>query len=288
LRQDWDRTCLDSDPLLFPHRYERPEDQEVAAFIASSFAFGRVASIKNSVEKVLAMLGANPAEFLRNRAPAWDGVAEGKANVHRWVFREDLEALFHALSVTLSSEGSLEALFDAGDDGKGDTVEALDRFFQTLRQRLPVPGSATASSSSRGLKFLLPRPAQGGASKRAHLFLRWVVRQDGFDLGIWRRAKVTPARLLLPMDTHVHRICGYLGLTTRKTADLAAVREATAALRGFRPEDPTAYDWAISRMGILAECVTELTRSHCERCRLEPVCQMSLVRGDRPPPAPPW
>jgi uncharacterized protein (TIGR02757 family) len=83
------------------------------------------------------------------------------------------------------------------------------------------------------------------------LFLRWMIRTEGFDLGLWTGGRFTPVRLLLPMDTHVHRIARTLGLTRRPTADLAAAREATGWLRRLKPEDPVAYDWPLSRLGIL-------------------------------------
>lgn len=111
-----------------------------------------------------------------------------------------------------------------------------------------------------------------------------MVRTEGFDLGLWTGGRFTPSRLLLPMDTHVHRISTYLGLTRRKTADLAASREATAWLRRLAPEDPVAYDWSLSRLGILAECVREKTRRHCERCAVRPVCRVSLVPASAPSP----
>ena len=104
-----------------------------------------------------------------------------------------------------------------------------------------------------------------------------MIRTEGFDLGLWTGGRFTPARLLLP-DGHArppHR--AYLGLTRRPTADLAAAREATGWLRVLNPEDPVAYDWALSRLGILAECVTERTRRHCERCAVRPVCRASLI-----------
>jgi uncharacterized protein (TIGR02757 family) len=104
-----------------------------------------------------------------------------------------------------------------------------------------------------------------------------MVRTEGFDLGLWTDGRFTPARLLLPMDTHVHRIARYLGLTRRPAADLAAAKEATGWLRRLNPEDPVADDWSLSRLGILAECVTERTRRHCERCAVRPVCGASLV-----------
>jgi hypothetical protein len=85
----------------------------------------------------------------------------------------------------------------------------------------------------------------------------------------------------------VHRISTYLGLTRRKSADLRAAREATTWLKRIAPEDPVAFDWAISRLGILAECVRERTKRHCERCAVRPVCRVSLVPAELPKAEPP-
>lgn len=292
LRAEWRGRRLDSDPLAFPHRYARPEDREVAAFLAASLAFGRVASIQSSVGRVLAALGPSPAAFL----DGWDerpipGLARF---VHRWVTGEDVEEFLRMVKRARAAHGSLGALFAKGDHEKellegeesrseagggagADYVPALSTFLRSLRAL-----SQSSDDASRGLSFLLPSPSSGSACKRAHLFLRWMVRTGDLDLGLWTGGRFSPARLLLPMDTHVHRISRYLGLTRRKTADLAASREATAWLSRLSPGDPVAYDWALSRLGILAECVDARTRRHCERCAVAPVCRERLDPPARP------
>jgi len=269
LRDEWTTAPLSSDPLEFAHRYSAAGDREVAAFLAASLAFGRVASIRKALERVLAPLD-EPARFLDR----WDGrrIAGLDRVVHRWVTAADLHALLRAVAWARRESGSLEALLVKGDDGGADLTVALDRFFQALRAR------SGERVPSRGLKFLLPRPEEGGACKRAHLFLRWTVRSGAPDLGLWKSGRLSPARLLLPMDTHVHRISRYLGLTRRPTADLAASREATAVLRRVDAGDPVSFDWALSRLGILTECVKEIRRSHCERCAVSPICRMSKLR----------
>jgi uncharacterized protein (TIGR02757 family) len=275
LERTWRGRRLDSDPLLFPHRYERPEDREVAAFLASSLAFGRVPSIRSSLERLFGALGTSPASTLRERGgdvPGLDGF------VHRWVDAGSLRPFLGALGETLRAEGSLKALFAAGDEGGPDYVGALDRFFSVLRKRTGVP----EGGSPPGLRFLLPVPGGGSACKRAHLFLRWTVRTGDVDLGLWRGDGFSPARLLLPMDTHVHRISRYLGLTARPTADLRAAREATSWLSRIEPADPVRFDWALSRLGILAECVRDPHLSRCDGCAVRPVCQAASPAG-RPP-----
>lgn len=270
LRRDWSSRRLDSDPLAFAHRFADAGDREVVAFLAASLAFGRVASIRTSVEKILTAMGPTPAEFLER----WDERPLGalRAFRHRWVSGEDVEDFLRMVKRARRAHGSLGALFAAGDAGGDDFVATLSSFHRNL-----IFLSSSFSVPSRGLKFLLPAPEGGSACKRSHLFLRWMVRTEGFDLGLWAGGRFTPARLLLPMDTHVHRIATYLGLTRRPAADLAASREATGWLKFLNPEDPVAYDWALSRLGILAECVTERTRRHCERCAVRPVCRASLI-----------
>jgi uncharacterized protein (TIGR02757 family) len=270
LRDEWNGQRLESDPLVFAHRYPKPEDREVVAFLASSFAFGRVASIQASLEKILVALGPSPARFLDGY---YGGPLPLKKFKHRWVTLADLELFLLAIARARREHGSLRNLFAECDLGEPDFVPALERFYAELAFYSAVPDA----DATRGLRFLLPSPGQGSACKRAHLFLRWMVRATGFDLGLWTGARFDASRLLLPMDTHVHRISTYLGLTRRKAADLAASREATEWLRKIAPDDPVAYDWAISRLGILAECVRERTRRHCERCAVRPVCRVSLL-----------
>ncbi|MHB1046214.1 MAG: TIGR02757 family protein [Thermoanaerobaculia bacterium] len=278
LEEEWRGRRLDSDPLELPHRYAAPADREVVAFLAASLAFGRVGSIRGSAERLLLALGPSPAAALAEDAadgPQLDGF------VHRWVDSRSLRPFLRAVGATLRSEGSLAALFAAGDDGGSDYVPALDRFFAALRERSGV----SPRVAPRGLLFLLPSPGNGSACKRAHLFLRWVVRSGDLDLGLWREGRFSPSRLLLPMDTHVHRISRYLGLTARPTADLKAAREATAGLARIDPEDPVRFDWALSRLGILAACVRDPRRSLCGDCAVRPVCRAASPDGRPPVPS---
>jgi uncharacterized protein (TIGR02757 family) len=275
LRDEWHGRRLDSDPLVFAHAMRTPEDQEVVAFLSASLAFGRVASIQASIRRVLDALGASPARFLEG----WHGEPiPGLARFrHRWVGRDDMKRFLLAVARARREHGSLRNLFAACDSarrhdrGEEDFVGALDLFYTELRALAGGP------PFTRGLAFLLPEAGGGSACKRAHLFLRWMVRTGDPDLGLWNGSRFDAARLLLPMDTHVHRISTYLGLTERRSADLRAAREATSWLRRIDPDDPTAFDWALSRLGILAECVREKTRRHCERCVVRPVCRVSLV-----------
>jgi uncharacterized protein (TIGR02757 family) len=95
-------------------------------------------------------------------------------------------------------------------------------------------------------------------------------RKDGLDPGPWTR--IDPARLVVPLDTHVARIARYVGLLSRATADWKAALEVTSALRRMDAADPVRYDYALCRLGILGTCPRRRERRKCAECPLFEVC----------------
>jgi uncharacterized protein (TIGR02757 family) len=96
--------------------------------------------------------------------------------------------------------------------------------------------------------MLLPSPGRGSACKRLNLFLRWMVRSDEVDTGVWQG--VAASKLIVPLDTHMHRIAGQMGLTQRKQPDMRTALEITDRFRSIAPMDPVRYDFALTRLGI--------------------------------------
>src|SRR5699024_9985329 len=114
-----------------------------------------------------------------------------------------------------------------------DPKQALVGFARALRA-VPLAPLRARLGPERGLDHLLPVAKGDGASKRLHLFLRWMVRgPDSIDFGIWR--KLSKAALVIPLDTHIARISRRLGLTRRKGLGFKTALEITAALRRFDP-----------------------------------------------------
>jgi len=99
-----------------------------------------------------------------------------------------------------------------------------------------------------------------------------MVRRDAIDPGGW--TAIPRAALVTPIDTHVARIASYLGLTTRKTPDLAMAREVTVALRALAPDDPLRYDFALCHLGIAGDCPSRPVREVCARCPLRTACRI--------------
>ena len=61
---------------------------------------------------------------------------------------------------------------------------------------------------------------------------------------------MSAAKLLVPLDTHMHRICGQLGICASKQAHARAAMSITEAFRSIAPDDPVRYDFALTRLGI--------------------------------------
>jgi uncharacterized protein (TIGR02757 family) len=240
------------DPLEFVYRYDGPRDREVVALIASSLAFGTVAQIRRSVGRMLEPLGGAPAEYLRDTRPTMLSRALGGFR-HRWITGADMAAMLGGVRAALVEYGSLRELFYAGLEASDrDIAPAAARFAQYIRGR-----------SGRYRDSLLPSTASGSACKRLNLFLRWMVRSDAVDPGGW--SEIPRAMLIVPLDTHMHRISRRLALTERRAADLRTAREITDGFRKVSPEDPVKYDFALTRLGILNDDLAEvdLAALHC-------------------------
>jgi len=250
------------DPVDFVHRYEEPADQEIVGLISASLAFGNAVSARRSIDKVLAVLGPEPAQIV-----AGTGEVELRRRLrgfaHRIYRGEHLASMLTRAGALLREQGSLGNAF-AGfhRESDGDFRESLARLADALR----------GDTRSRSLRHLISDPRAGSACKRLVLYARWMIRSaDGVDLGLW---PISPSALLIPVDTHIHRISRNLGLTHRRTASWATAEEITAALRKFDPEDPVKYDFALCHLGVSRDCPSRPDLVKCERCVLQDVCSV--------------
>jgi len=268
------------DPVELPRRYADPEDAEVAGLVAACFAYGRADLFKPVVERILAAMGPHPARFAEAFAAAPSASAFPFA-VYRFNRPADAAALIAAIGHVRAEHGSLGARFAAlfGEEGGGTEAlrPALERFARELREA-PEAGPLLRTRGRRGLLHLLPDAGGGGACKRLNLYLRWMVRgPDGIDLGLWRG--VPPSALLIPLDTHLLRIGGLLGLTGRSDASWRTAEELTATLRQIDPADPVRFDFPLCHLGMSGECPARRTPERCELCGLVSECRLASGAG---------
>ena len=143
LYAEYNRADAVPDPIDIVRRYPERADREVVGFCASGLAFGRVASVLQSVERVLAVMGPSPAAFVRRFDPRHDGRAF-EPLVHRWTRGDDLAALVLTLRRMMDEAGSIEAFFLLGHDASRTDVEASIESFSTPRAGAGARGGATA------------------------------------------------------------------------------------------------------------------------------------------------
>lgn len=284
LYRTFDHVDAAADPVHIVRRYTEPDDREVVGFCAAALAFGRVASVLHSVEALLDVMGPHPAAFVRAFEPVRHS-ARIEPLVHRWIRGRDIVALLLILQRMLEESGSIEAFFVERD--KPDTPDisaALDAFsVEALRTNLREAYGRKARADRPGVCYFFPRPSAGSACKRLNLFLRWMVRKDAIDMGVWSR--VSPSRLIVPLDTHVIRLGRCLGLTRYTSPGWKMAADITASLRALNPQDPVRFDFSLCHVGMMSACGYGREQRDAQ-CPLRGACRPGGgTRRASPPPS---
>jgi uncharacterized protein (TIGR02757 family) len=266
---DW-ASRIEKDAIRFPLRYADPLDREIAALLAACLAYGRVDLFGPWVGWALERMGPSPSRFVLGFDFAKDG-RRFRGFRYRFNRPRDLAAFCLACQRILIRHGSLQAYFlsgfSAGDPDVGPALERFARGFlsQDLSPVFP------RGRPSRGYRHLFPLPSRGGPCKRLHLFLRWMVRREPPDFGLW--LEVPPARLLVPVDTHVENMSRAIGLTRRKSRSWRMAVEITGRLLRLDPNDPVKYDFALCHKRMSGDCRDRRDRVVCAPCGLRAVCR---------------
>ncbi len=250
---------VDRDAIQYPLRYADPRDREIVALLTACLAYGRVDLFGRALDGVLAAMTPSPAAFVRAFDPARDG-----ARFDRFIYRfnrpRDLVAFCAAAREILARHETLERCV-------GPALERFARAFLDADVRALFPRGRL----SRGYRHLFPLPSVGGPCKRLHLFLRWMVRREAPDFGLW--TSVSPSRLLVPVDTHIENMSRAIGLTRRRSRNWRMAEEITASLAALDPADPVKYDFALCHKRMSGDCLDRRDPTVCGPCGLRAVCR---------------
>ncbi len=239
------RELVPPDPLQFVCRYSARADIEIAALLAATLAYGRVEQIQKTLNNLFGRMGKSPYEFVRNFGKTQrQELLDFK---HRFTTGSDICSLLELLRYVFEKDGGIEKHFLLGyDKTDKNIIPALGKFCDSL---LAMHTARHRAAPSRGLKYLLAGSTAGGAAKRLNLFLRWMVRDDQVDLGLWK--SIDKAKLIVPMDVHIFRVSRTLGFCHRKNISLKAAVEVTDRFAQIEPGDPVKYDFALCRIRML-------------------------------------
>ncbi|MDP2690305.1 MAG: TIGR02757 family protein [Deltaproteobacteria bacterium] len=272
LYRTFDLKFLSPDPLEFVHGFSSTGDREVVGLISASLAYGRVEGIRRSIGKALGVMGSSPFRFVMDFRPKRDS-SLFSGFVHRFNRGPDMACLVYFIRQMVEESGSVGGFFLKGYSPEERNVKgALDSFSRRALSldSSPVYGGRELPKGA-GVRFFFPAASDGSPCKRLNLYLWWMVRRgDDLDFGIWK--EVDPAKLVIPLDTHIARISRNIGLTRRSTPDWKMAEEITDSLSEFDPKDPVKYDFALCRLGILDKCPKRMDPARCASCMLKKVC----------------
>jgi uncharacterized protein (TIGR02757 family) len=261
---------VELDAIRFPLRYDEPRDREIVALLTSCLAYGRVDLFSRALEGVLAAMGRSPAAFVTRFDPRRDAAAF-QHFWYRFNRPRDLVAFCVAARDLLARFGTLEKCFVAGDRlAAGSIGPALERFARSFLEA-DLHEVFPRGRLSRGYRHLFPLPSAGGPCKRLHLFLRWMVRREPPDFGLW--TSIAPARLLVPVDTHVENISRSIGLTRRRSRSWKMAEEITARLALIDAADPVKFDFALCHKRMSGDCLDRRDARVCRPCGFKAVCR---------------
>ena len=216
------------DPLLVASKYK----DEYISLICAMYAYGNAGLIVKFLSSLdFSLLNSNE-----------DSIAKGLSDkYYRFQSVRDTQEIFITLG-KLRKKFSLEEIFLSGYKMKNDVMDGIYTLIEAIYDINPY--------RSRGYEFLIgkiPKKNPTSPYKRWHMYLRWMVRSDSLDLGLW--SGVRSEDLLMPLDTHTFKIGQKLGLIKRKTYDFKSVMELTNSLKKLDQKDPVKYDFALYRIG---------------------------------------
>ena len=227
------------DPVWKLIRVKTKTDKEVLAFIISCYSYGNITQINNFINKVLEFTSLNVSEFIFNYKR---NSQETKLDFrYRFNTSQDFFDLIHTITEILKKYGSLKNLFLKYYDKNDENIlNALNGFTLEIRQ---------IAKGSKSFEYLVPLVSKKSTCKRLMLFLRWMVRKDKIDLGLWGKS-VDTSKLIMPVDIHVYRAARKYKLTERKSYDMKFAIELTNKLKQYDPKDPVKYDFALCHLGV--------------------------------------
>jgi len=217
------------DPIMPAREYR----DEYIALLCALFGYGRADSIIRFLYSLdFSLLDSSESEIEKVFKPFY----------YRFQNGDDVIEIFRTLH-RMKQVKSLEELFYEGYGAEQSIISGLNAIIGHMQDINPY--------KSRGYNFLIGQKVTktkgSSAMKRWMMYLRWMVRKDNIDMGLW--SKVDQKDLIMPLDTHTFNVSKKLGLLSRKTYDLEAALELTETLKSFDGTDPIKYDFALYRIG---------------------------------------
>jgi len=224
------------DPLEYIYHFKTKEDREIGGLLAACFAYGRVNQILKTLSNIFEIMRAEPCNYILKKDK--NLIKKDFKNFkYRFANGSNAYNLIVNIKNVYKKFGSIEGCFRKGYSKKDKTIIPALNFL--------------SKELSNETGHLIANPNKGSACKRSNLYLRWMIRNDDVDPGCWK--SISTDKLIVPLDTHMHKIGKILGFTSRKQANMKTALEITNGFKKILPEDPIKYDFSLTRFGIRDE-----------------------------------
>ncbi|TGM36892.1 TIGR02757 family protein [Leptospira biflexa] len=270
---------LETDPICFPKQYKNPLDIELVSLISCLFAYGNVKNIQNFLKPIFLEMGTSPYEFLVYSNPSFSKFLNSQKG-YRFQTKEDVIVFFLTLQRILTKKKQTSPLFESyflDTNGRFDQNTSIQNFQKQFETELI--STLKTETLSYGLQFLIGKWKSKSPKKRISLFLRWMVRNDYPDFGLYQNIK--PNQIPYPMDVHIQKLIKVLGIKNQKQIQLNDAFLLTEFFKKINSNDPLLYDFYLTRVGIIDKCRGSFEEKICKVCELREVC-LVVPRGIEP------
>lgn len=215
-----------NDPIQIVHEMAaRPNatiaDIEICAIWTAMLAWGRRDQIISNAKQLMEVCHWQPADFVR-LGDFYD--LSDDMNIHRTIKGKQFKAVNHNLRATYNKVPSVADYLKMNSSSVAGLITDLSESLQPARL-----GSISRNS----------------ACKRINMLLRWMVRKDDIDFGLWANDNIQPSELYAIMDIHVAQQAQKMGLISYPKESWKAVLELTHVYRSWDAADPLKYDFVL-------------------------------------------
>ncbi|MCZ8343882.1 MAG: TIGR02757 family protein [Leptospira sp.] len=271
-------TILDSDPIVFPYRFKNPRDIEIVGFFASFFAYGNVRSIQSFLDCLIGPLGNSPSIEIESNGKRFKSLLADPP-YYRFQTKQDIKIILKTVQNFLKSHatGTVLEKYFLDPESRFIPMEGIRRFQDHFTNKLLE--MSDSKKLSYGLQFFIGKKESQSPKKRICLFLRWMVRDNYPDFGLYK--KIKPNQIPYPADVHIQKISRVLGISNVKSFGIKDSIALTEFFKIISPDDPLEYDFHLTRVGIVERCKGKYVQEICSKCRLKDVC-LVVPRGIEP------
>ena len=249
------------DPLFVAKTYQHKPYTAEIALICALLAYGNA----RAIVKMLQSLDFTLLESVRKITQSDESIFP----YYRFQTQVDIKALCHIIALMCENGGLYphflqayknapinSALWDKSKNahharmlyGIYECIEILYHYAKTAH--LPLSKGLCFALGTSHSAYLVAKnsiPSHTSALKRWNMLLRWLVRKDHIDMGIWQ--EISPSHLILPLDTHTFTLCIHLGILRSRVYNLQSALQASDSLALMCEDDPIKYDFALYRLG---------------------------------------